>query len=153
LVGSRYEVDTCDFAPVGNDRIILVAGTGHPWYEHPVVLPGELRNQVFIFRESGSGTGKTVSEALNAAGIDLEDLQVRVRLGSNEAIKSAVAAGIGISFIPAVSVCRELEQGELVEVHVSGLEIARQFFLVTRTGRALSPAATAFVRIMRETFD
>jgi DNA-binding transcriptional LysR family regulator len=153
VVGSRFEANGCDFTPVGTDRIILVAGIGHPWFEHPFVLPGELHNQVFIFRESGSGTGKTVSEALNAAGIDLEDLQVKVRLGSNEAIKSAVVAGIGVSFIPAVSVCRELEQGELVEVHVSGLEITRQFFLVTRTGRELSPAATAFARIMRETFD
>lgn len=153
VIGSRFEVDSGDFAPVGTDRIILVAGMGHPWFDQPVATPCELRNQGLIFREQGSGTGKTVNDALSAAGIDPAGLQVTVRLGSNEAIKNAVAAGIGISFVPEISVRRELEQGELREVQVSGLEILRQFFLVTRTGRELSPAGAAFARIVRETFD
>jgi DNA-binding transcriptional LysR family regulator len=153
VVGSSFEVDACTFAPMGNDKIILVAGVGHPWFIQPVVQPDELRNQIFIFREPGSGTGKTVNDALTATGIDPADLQVEVRLGSNEAIKSAVTAGVGLSFVPAISVRRELEQGELREVHVAGLEIVRQFFLVTRSGRELSPSATAFSRILREGFD
>jgi DNA-binding transcriptional LysR family regulator len=153
VVGSRFEVDSCSFTPVGNDRIILVVGIEHPWFQQPVVQPGDLRNQVFIFREPGSGTGKTVNDALTAIGIDPADLQVKVKLGSNEAIKSAIASGIGISFVPAVSVEKELVQGELREVPVSGLEIARQFFLVTCTGRELSPAAIAFAQIMSESFD
>lgn len=70
-------------------------------------------------------------------------------MGSNEAIKNAIAAGIGISFVSTVSVRRELEQVELREVPVAGLEIKRQFFLVTCIGRELSPAAIAFARILR----
>lgn len=148
VVGSRFDIDTCNFTPVGNDRIILVAGVGHPWFEFPVVQPDELRNQVFIFRETGSGTGKTVNDALTAAGIDSADLQHIVRLGSNEAVKYAVSAVIGLAFLPAISVRRELEQDEMREIRVAGLEIMRQFFLVTPAGRGLSPAATAFTRVL-----
>jgi LysR family transcriptional regulator, low CO2-responsive transcriptional regulator len=153
VVGSRFAVDGCEFVPVGSDRIILVAGKDHPWFDQPVVPPAALRGQLFIFREEGSGTGKTVEEALEAAGIDPADLQVKIRLGSNEAVKTAAVAGTGLSFVPALSVRRELEQDELREVQVSGLSIARQFFLVTRTGRELSPAATAFSGILKELSD
>lgn len=153
VVGSRFASDAVDFTPVGSDRIILVAGKGHPWFGQPVVPLDALRSQGFIIREPGSGTGRAVDAALAAVGIGPGDLQVVVRLGSNEAIKIAVAAGLGISFVPAISVRRELEQGELRAVEISGLEIGREFFLVNRTGRELSPAASAFARMVRETFS
>jgi LysR family transcriptional regulator, low CO2-responsive transcriptional regulator len=153
VVGSRFAVERCEFEPVGSDRIVLVAGKGHPWFDQPAVSPAGLRDQPFIFREKGSGTGKTVTEALTAAGIDPEELQVKIRLGSNEAVKTAAAAGIGLSFVPAISVRRELEQGDLWEVRIDGLEITRQFYLVTRTGRELSPPAAAIAGILRGNLD
>jgi DNA-binding transcriptional LysR family regulator len=152
VVGSRFSDDAYNFTPLGRDRIILVAGQGHPWYGRVSVALEELRGQPIISREHGSGTGKTVREALSAMGIDPEDLNVRVNLGSNEGVKHAVASGIGISFISELSVRNELERGELFTLKIPGLEITRQFYLACRAGRELSPAATAFAGAMVEIY-
>jgi DNA-binding transcriptional LysR family regulator len=70
VVGSRFSDDLYTFTPLGRDRIILVAGQRHPWYGRDSVALEELRGQPIISREEGSGTGKTVREALSAVGID-----------------------------------------------------------------------------------
>jgi len=153
IVGSRFADEALTFTPLGQDRIMLVVGRCHPWFSRTSAGLDELRQQSFILREQGSGTGKTVSEALAAVGIDPGGLNVKVSLGSNEGIKHAVAGGAGISFVSELSVRRELAQGELREIMIPGLEIARQFYLVSRAGRELSPAAAAFAGVMLEKFQ
>jgi LysR family transcriptional regulator, low CO2-responsive transcriptional regulator len=152
VVGSRFSDDGFTYAPLGKDRIITVAGRGHIWYGRGEIAPDELAGQPVISRERGSGTGKTVSEALSTMGIDPDALNVRVILGSNEGVKHAVASGIGISFISEISVRRELERGDLFQIKVSGLEITRHFHLASRVGRELSPAAAAFGKAMVEIY-
>ena len=152
IVGSRLADDALAFTPLGQDRIMLVVGRNHPWFSRTNADLDELRQQSFIFRERGSGTGKSVSEALIAVGIDPGGLNVKVNLGSNEGIKQAVAGGAGISFVSELSIRRELAHGELREITIPGLKIARQFYLVSRAGRELSPAATAFAGVMLEKF-
>lgn len=152
VVGSRFSDDAYNFTPLGRDRIIAVAGKGHPLYGRGEITPKELADQPIISRERGSGTGKTVNDALSAMGIDPDALNVRVILGSNEGVKHAVASGIGISFISELSVRNELERGELFAIKIPGLEITRQFYLACRAGRELSPAATAFAGAMVEIY-
>ena len=153
VVGSCLADDELTFTPLGQDRIMLIVGRCHPWFSRTTAGLDELRHQSFIFREQGSGTGKSVSEALATAGIDPAELKVKVSLGSNEGIKQAVAGGAGISFVSELSVRRELAQGELREITIPGLKIARQFYLVSRAGRELSPAAAAFSGVMLEKFQ
>ncbi len=152
IVGSRFDGKALSFAPLERDRIVLVVGPTHPWFDKPSVDHEELRQQVFICRERGSGTGKTVDEALTAIGIDPAELDTRIVLGSNEGIKHAVAAGAGISFISELSVRNEVERGELRTIAIHGLEISRHFYLASRAGRELSPAAAAFAGISRELY-
>jgi DNA-binding transcriptional LysR family regulator len=152
VVGSRFSDDAYNFTPLGRDRIIPVAGRGNPLYSRGEVSPEELAGQPIISRERGSGTGKTVNDALSAMGIDTAGLNVRVILGSNEGVKHAVASGIGISFISELSVRNELERGELFALKIPELEITRQFYLACRTGRELSPAASAFAGAMLEIY-
>lgn len=112
------------------------------------MLAEELLNQPIVLREPGSGTGKTVGDALTAAGISPERLNVIAYLGSNEAVKHAVLSDLGISFVSELSVRRELERNELAAVKVDGLRITRCFYLATRSGRELSPAAKAFATML-----
>jgi LysR family transcriptional regulator, low CO2-responsive transcriptional regulator len=152
VVGSRFSADAYTFTPLGRDRIIPVAGRGNTLYGRGEVSPEELAGQPIISRERGSGTGKTVNDALSAIGIDPGGLNVKVTLGSNEGVKHAVKSGIGISFISELSVRNELERGELFALKIPGLEITRQFYLVCRAGRELSPAASAFAGAMVEIY-
>jgi DNA-binding transcriptional LysR family regulator len=82
-----------------------------------------------------------------------EAMNVRVSLGSNEGVKQAVMLGAGMSFLSELSIRRELERGDLKKIRVTGLEITRQFHLASRTGRELSPAATAFAEAMVDIFE
>lgn len=152
IVGSRFDEEGISFAPLGRDEIKIVAGSAHPLAGRADLTFGELLQQRFIMREAGSGTAKTVREALAAAGFSADRLDVRAALGSNEAVKAAVGGNLGLSFISDVSIRRELQRGELVELPVAGLTISRTFYLVTRSGRELSPAALAFVELMREIY-
>jgi DNA-binding transcriptional LysR family regulator len=152
VVGSRFDDELYNYIPLGRDRIILIAGQDHHWFGRDSIVPEELCGEPVILRERGSGTGKTVREAMSTAGIDPEGLTVKVTLGSNEGVKQAVKSGIGISFISELSVRNELENGTLCAIKTPGLEITRQFYLASRAGREISPAASAFASAMLEIY-
>ncbi len=145
LVGSRFAEKDLDFTPLTLDKISLVVPGGHRWSGLESILPEDLVGEPLIFREPGSGTGRTFRDELARAGLAPEDLKVSMCLGSNEAIKQAILSGAGISFLSEMSVKKECERGEMSIVRVRGLEISRHFHLVTRRGRNLAPAAKAFI--------
>lgn len=152
VVGSLFSLEEVEFEPVGTDVIHLVVASDHPWAGRACVNLAEVEAEPLIFREQGSGTGKSVLDALTLAGLNCAGLKIRAVLGSNEAIKQAVMGGVGVSFVSELSVKQELARGELAAVEVEGVEIARRFYLATRAGRSLSPAAQAFVAVMGELY-
>jgi DNA-binding transcriptional LysR family regulator len=90
-----------------------------------------------------------VDSALQKAGLDLRSLRVVAQLGSSEAVRRAVLSGAGSAFLSSLAVARELSDGTLKVVAVSGMEISRSFYLAWRKGRTLSPAALAFIETVR----
>lgn len=152
VVGGSFEEENLDLIPFAEDELVLIAPGGHRWRQAEIVTKEDLLGEPVVLRETGSGTGKATAQSLREAGIDPGKLRVAAHLGSNEAVKRAVIAGIGVSFVSAVSVQHELEQGTLVRVPVRGVAIKRQFYLANRRGRELSPAALAFKTIMMELF-
>ena len=149
IIGSRYPEEDFDFTPLTPDKIVLVVNSHHHWNGRESVPPEDLLEEAFIFREPGSGTDRTVRAALAATGLAVEQLKVKIFLGSNEAVKHSILCGSGISFISEMSVKKECERKELHIVKVEGLEISRHFFLATRLGRELSPAAKAFASLIK----
>jgi DNA-binding transcriptional LysR family regulator len=152
VVGNRFEERGLTYVPVGSDEICLAAPRGHPWTSRQSVALTDLGEAPFVVREAGSGTARTVAQALAGAGVTTGGLRVRAHMGSNEAVKAAVMAGLGLSFLSEVAVRREVERGDLSIVPVDGLRIARRFHLVRRTGREISPAASAFWDLMLATY-
>lgn len=153
VVGSSFPLEGIDFSPMGTDVIRLVVSGSHPWVGRKSVTIAEIEATQLIFREAGSGTGKSVLEALAGKGLNPAKLAIKAVLGSNEAIKQAVMGGLGASFVSELSVRHELERGELAAVEVQGLKIVRGFHLAVRSGRTLSPAAQAFVAAMEEMYE
>lgn len=152
VVGGCFPDDRFHFSPLGEDEIRLFVSRAHPWAPRASVSLEELAEEPFIMREPGSGTGKAVTEALMKAGIDPLALKTRACLGSNEAVKQAVISGMGVSFVSGISVRDEVERGELAQVEVDGLQISRRFYLASRAGRELSPAARAFADVMQQIY-
>ncbi|GFO65628.1 selenium metabolism-associated LysR family transcriptional regulator [Geomonas paludis] len=152
VVGGRFDEETLELVPFAEDELVLIARAGHRWGKEKKIGKDELLGEPVVLRETGSGTGKAAIQALREAGIDPAKLRVAAHLGSNESVKRAVISGIGVSFVSAISVWHELEQGTLIQVPVDGVSIKRQFYLASRKGRELSPAAQAFRNIMLEMF-
>lgn len=145
LIGTRLPDKGLAFTPLSLDKISLVVPAGHPWSDKEFILPEDLVRESFIFRETGSGTDRTLREQLTKAGFAPEHLKTSMVLGSNEAVKQAILHGAGISFLSELSVKKECERGEMFIVDIRGLDIYRHIYLVTRRARELAPAAKAFI--------
>ncbi|WP_456374308.1 selenium metabolism-associated LysR family transcriptional regulator [Thiolapillus sp.] len=115
-------------APVGNknlvveacrnDRLVAIVPNGHPLAGHEVVHLDELLEYPFICREEGSGTREVIEEYIcNAEGCK-DGLNVAMELGSPEAVKGAVEAGMGISIVSEATIAKELKLGTLVSVEL-----------------------------------
>ena len=102
-----------------------------------------LGGEAFLFRERGSGTRSLFDYFLG--DLSVRHAQPGIELGSNETIKQAVMAGLGVALISAHTIAAELADGRLVTLDVEGLPIVRQWFVVHRADRPISPAARAFV--------
>lgn len=132
---------------VHHDEIILITRPDHPLQTRRFITADTLRELPLICREQGSGTRDVIEAALGRIGID--SLEPVMTMGSTEAAKHAVAGGLGVSFVPRLTVELELQTGRLATLPVRGLKIERGLHLVTLPGKSSSPAAAAFIELLR----
>src|SRR3954467_15088796 len=127
---------------IGDHPHVIIAPTGHRLARKSRIAPGELAGETFLTREPGSGTRGLMEQLFEAAGI-------RPRIGlvmsSNETIKQAVIAGLGIAFISAHTVATELDERRLTTLDVDGLPIIRQWFALSPKDKILLPPARAML--------
>ncbi len=121
---------------------IFIAPQGHPLSTGCDVLPDNLLDQTFLTRERGSGTRILMDRLLDRIGEGRP--YHTVRMGTNETIKQAVIAGLGIAFISAHTVANELADRRLVQIKADGVPIIRQWFLIHRRDVGLSAVAEKF---------
>lgn len=127
--------------PFGPHPYVIIASRDHPLARRRRVPKVELTNQKFLVREEGSGTRNIFEYLFNEAGI--RHPKDNIEMGSNETIKQAVMAGLGLSLISAHTIASEVASGRLAILKVEGLPIVRQWFLVRRSDRELPPAGAA----------
>jgi len=149
IVGGRVDDDIYSYKPLFKDQLVMIVGPGHSLKERRSITVEELDEQDFIVREDGSGTYQALQKAFLSAGIDPESFNVIARLGSNEAVRRAVAAGLGCAFVSDLSIQNNLHHGELFKIDVDGLSIERQLWLVKLRERTASPAAIAFSELLQ----
>jgi DNA-binding transcriptional LysR family regulator len=101
------------------DQLVAIIPPGHALESRAWVNTTELATYPFILREEGSGTREVMSEYFNRAGVSLDHLNIIMELGSPEAIKGAVTAGMGISILSRVTIQKELQLGTLREVKLA----------------------------------
>ncbi len=127
------------------NELVVIAWPAHPLAARRRIPVEELAEEAFLVRERGSGTRATAEWFFAAAGFPL---RVGMELGSNSAIKQAVANGLGIAVISRRAIDLELKAGRLVVLDVQGFPLKRHWHVVNVKGRYLAPAATAFKALL-----
>jgi DNA-binding transcriptional LysR family regulator len=134
-----------DVRQLGKNPHVIIAPKGH-WLENDLGLNlTDLVHETFLTREPGSGT-RTLMEGLFQKA-DLEPT-IGMEMSSNETIKQAVLAGLGIAFISAHTVAHEVAEGRLVILDVAGLPVVRQWYVIRRSDKILLPPAQAMFDFM-----
>jgi DNA-binding transcriptional LysR family regulator len=129
-------------APIGPHPYVMIAPPTHRLAGARRVARAELTGEAFLFREAGSGTRSLFDYFIG--DMEIRRVQFGMELGSNETIKQAVMAGLGIALISAHTIAAEIADGRLVALDVEGLPIVRQWYVLHRTDRLLSPPGQAF---------
>jgi len=148
VVGAAPRHRGVEYEPFFKDTVILACPPGHPFAGRTITLD-ELRNETLIVMQEGAGVRQMIDDELHRAGLRLRDLDVRIELGLQESVTSAVRSGYGVTFISRSSVENDLAAGTLVEARVGELVLEREIYLVRATGRAETRAAHAFVDFAR----
>ena len=148
IVGAARRHRAVRFEPFFEDEVILACPPGHGFAGRTVTLD-ELREESLIVMQEGAGVRQIVEDELRALGTRLRDLDVRLELGLQESVRSAVQAGYGVSFISRTAVEAELAAGTLTEARVKGLHAKREISLARAAGRTATRAADAFVEFAR----
>ncbi|MFL5278454.1 MAG: LysR substrate-binding domain-containing protein [Myxococcales bacterium] len=128
--------------------LVIIAAPAHPLAGRARVPASALERETFLVREPGSGTRAAMERFFAAHGVLPA---ATTEISSNETIKQAVMAEMGLGFISQHAIGLELSAGQLVRLDVEGLPVVRNWNVVHRTGKRLSPAAQAFKRfVLRE---
>ena len=148
IVGASPRHRGVVFEPFFRDAVILVVPPAHRFAGKEMTLE-QLREEPLILMQEGAGVRQVIEDELRRGPVRLRDLDVRLELGLQESVKSAAAAGFGVTFISRSGVEAELAAGTLATARVKGLEPAREISLVRPAGRSPSRAAEAFVEFAR----
>lgn len=132
---------------IGPHPYILVAPPDHPLAGQPLVSKADLTNQNFILREVGSETRSMFEYFFG--GLPIQFDKIKIEIASNETVKQAVMAGLGLALISAHAVEFELATGRLVILKMNGLPIFREWYIVHHSDRVLTPAGSAIWKFMK----
>ena len=149
VVGSAPAGSDLRSTVVGEDALTLIISSDPELAGRATLPAAEVLRHPLVMREEGSGTRMATDAALSRLLADdgKKRPTIACEVGSTEAVKAAVRAGLGVAFISSLAVEEEVSCGTLATPKVKGLDVRREFYLVTRKDHLLSPAARAFREI------
>ncbi len=131
--------------PFLENPLVVVGPSTHPLTKETNISLKRLSEELFIMREPGSGTRSAFQKMLDAEKLEVK---VRLELGSNEAIKQAIAGGLGLSVLSRHTLTQDT-QSELAVLDVQGFPIHRQWYVVSLSGKQLSVVASTFLEFLQ----
>jgi len=139
------DLDVTEYSFLEN-VISIVASPDHPLANKRKIPLKRINEERFLVRERGSGNRKVVEEFFESRGLEINPYMV---LGSAEAIKQGVMAGLGISALSLHNLRLEIAAGQIGVLKVEGFPLRRRWNVIHRTGKNLSPAAKSFVEFLQ----
>ncbi|MCL7453992.1 MAG: LysR substrate-binding domain-containing protein, partial [Anaerolineae bacterium] len=129
---------------------VLAVPPGHALAQQDSARVEDLQGQRLILREEGSGTRRSVEEALAARGMAVRDEDVALILGSSQAVLQAVEQGLGIGFVSARAAAAARAAGRVACMALEGVDLARALYLAYMPERAGDPLVGRFLKFARE---
>jgi len=150
LVGNRIDLAIMGQVPDGlgldairfmDNPLVVIAPPDHPLVSKKNISVASLAAESFLVREAGSGTRGAMERFFAARGLEIRS---SMEMSSNEAIKQAVQAGLGLGILSLQTLEMELALKRLAVLDVEGFPILRHWYIVHRADKRLSPVAQAF---------
>lgn len=133
-----------------NDRLVLCAGASHPFSRKKQVTLEQVVSEPLILFHSDSVSRRLVDEKFAEAGLTP---RVVMAMRSPEAMRKLVEAGVGISFLPFLTVRSALKSGEVREVRLKGVHMSREIGLAWKRGRYFGPAIQGLLMAIVDKFN
>ena len=162
IVGDYIKASSLNYIPIFTDQNVLVAENNEHFRalkekdegtDENVVL-SILKNEPVIMRESGSGSRRFFDLFLTGNGLSFSSMHIAGFCNDMEAVKNMIARGIGVSIAPAISVRREIAEGELLAFDLGKGKVNenRTFYLVTRREKRMNQLKSQFIQYVRELY-
>lgn len=152
ITGASVRGARVSFEELGGDELVLIGSPNNPLAGRKDVPLARLSDERWILRESGSGTRLMAERLVADHGLDPEELDVAVELGTGEAIVSAVEGGLGIAIVSRLVAQKALALGTVAELDVLGLPAKRPFYVIMPKGTP-TRAAQAFREHLQASLD
>ncbi len=139
VMGRPPDGAAMDMAVIGDHPHVIIAAPAHPLACRRGIALAALAGETFLLREPGSGTRMLMQRLFGDAAMPAR----RIEMGTNETIKQAVMAEMGIALLSAHTIAAEVEAGRIAVLDVQGMPMVRRWFVVARQDKRLMPAARA----------
>ncbi|NJN22574.1 MAG: LysR family transcriptional regulator [Leptolyngbya sp. RL_3_1] len=147
IISQPLEQPDLTVHPFLENPLVVLAPKDHPLVGRRNIPIQTLDGESFIMREPGSGTRQAIQSLFEEHEVEV---RVRLELGSNEAIKHAIAGGLGISVLSLHTIISEGTAGEFAILDVEHFPIERQWYISHLAGKQLSVVANTFLSYMME---
>lgn len=154
FTGTVIDKRLCKYIPFYQDELVVIA----PNVEKYSRIKEEHTNatwisrEALIMRESGSGTRKEAEKQLRKIGINPNRLNVIASMENPEAIKRAVASGMGVSIISRLAAEEEIEKGSLLALPISTEDLRRDINVIYNRNLQLSRSSERFIKVVKEMY-
>jgi DNA-binding transcriptional LysR family regulator len=144
VLGADFSDNRLELTQVFTDEFVLVVPPDHKWAKKKNIHLQDILEESFILRERGAGSRLTLEKKLESLGLNIKTLNIVAELGSVEAIKQGIRAGIGISIMSSM-ICRDDAcQKKLACIPFAGNGCTRPISLAKKKHHVFSPVAEEF---------
>ena len=133
--------------PIMNDELVVILPPNHMLSGLGSISINELESEQFVLPDRDSASGESIYEQIRCAGITLYSV---LEFGTMGAVKRAVEAGLGISIVSRYAVSREIQDGRLKCLRLSGVKLDRHLLLSWHHGKRFSKLTTAFIQFSQK---
>ncbi len=145
FIGAPYDDERLITKKLREDKLVIIIPKNHQWKKRKSIRLAELADQPFILSKKGSGTRAVIEAQVKNTGIKIKK---KIEFGNTEAVKKAVAAGIGISIISESAIKNEVTLGQIKTVKLSGIAFNRPFYFTYHKDKYRTNVVRALINLL-----